>query len=94
MNTKEINIGNYSQQDYSVSAREILTSRSSITAIRRIDLTSFRNYSSLRIDVDATPVILTGANGAGKTNLLEALSFLAPGRGLRRSSASGWRGSA
>ena len=84
MNTKEINIGNYSQQDYSVSAREILTSRSSITAIRRIDLTSFRNYSSLRIDVDPTPVILTGANGAGKTNLLEALSFLAPGRGLRR----------
>jgi DNA replication and repair protein RecF len=28
-------------------------------------------------------VVLFGANGAGKTNLLEALSFLAPGRGLR-----------
>ena len=28
--------------------------------------------------------MLVGANGAGKTNLLEALSFLAPGRGLRR----------
>ena len=34
--------------------------------------------------VDERPVVLTGANGAGKTNLLEALSFLAPGRGLRR----------
>ena len=29
-------------------------------------------------------VVLTGANGSGKTNLLEALSFLSPGRGLRR----------
>jgi DNA replication and repair protein RecF len=38
----------------------------------------------LRLEIDARPVVLTGANGAGKTNLLEALSFLAPGRGLRR----------
>lgn len=35
------------------------------------------------MDIDARPVILTGANGAGKTNLLEAVSFLVPGRGLR-----------
>ena len=35
------------------------------------------------MDMDKRPVVLTGANGAGKTNLLEALSFLAPGRGLR-----------
>ena len=53
-------------------------------AIRRLDLTDFRNYRSLRLEIDPAPVILTGANGAGKTNLLEALSFLAPGRGLRR----------
>ncbi|NNE85916.1 MAG: DNA replication/repair protein RecF [Alphaproteobacteria bacterium] len=53
-------------------------------AIRRLDLTDFRNYRSLRLEIDAAPVVLTGANGAGKTNLLEALSFLAPGRGLRR----------
>jgi DNA replication and repair protein RecF len=55
-----------------------------IGAIRRLDLTDFRNYRSLRLEIDPTPVVLTGANGAGKTNLLEALSFLAPGRGLRR----------
>jgi DNA replication and repair protein RecF len=32
--------------------------------------------------------VLTGENGAGKTNVLEALSLLAPGRGLRRASLS------
>ena len=37
-----------------------------------------------RLEIEAAPVVLTGANGAGKTNLLEAVSFLAPGRGLRR----------
>lgn len=53
-------------------------------AIHRLVLTDFRNYQSLRLDIDARPVVLTGANGVGKTNLLEAISFLSPGRGLRR----------
>jgi DNA replication and repair protein RecF len=35
------------------------------------------------LTLDHRPVVLTGANGAGKTNLLEAISLLAPGRGLR-----------
>jgi DNA replication and repair protein RecF len=52
-------------------------------AVTRLTLTDFRCYASLRLDVDSRPVVLTGANGAGKTNLLEAVSFLAPGRGLR-----------
>jgi DNA replication and repair protein RecF len=52
--------------------------------VARLDLTNFRSYAALRLDVGPSPVVLTGANGAGKTNLLEALSFLAPGRGLRR----------
>jgi len=55
-----------------------------ILAVRQLRLTDFRNYRQLRLDCDLTPVVLVGANGAGKTNLLEALSFLAPGRGLRR----------
>ena len=46
-----------------------------VAAVRRLDLTDFRNYRSLRLDVEPAPVVLTGANGAGKTNLLEALSF-------------------
>jgi DNA replication and repair protein RecF len=52
--------------------------------IARLDLANFRNYRDLRVDIDRRLVVLTGANGAGKTNLLEAISFLAPGRGLRR----------
>ena len=52
-------------------------------AIERLTLTDFRSYRSLRVEVDTRPVVLTGPNGAGKTNLLEALSFFAPGRGLR-----------
>jgi DNA replication and repair protein RecF len=55
-----------------------------ILAVRQIRLTDFRNYRQLRLDCGQDPVVLVGANGAGKTNLLEALSFLAPGRGLRR----------
>lgn len=50
----------------------------------RLTLTNFRNYAALRIETAPRTVVLTGANGAGKTNLLEALSFLSPGRGLRR----------
>ncbi|MEH6726896.1 MAG: DNA replication/repair protein RecF [Hyphomicrobiales bacterium] len=52
--------------------------------ISRLSLTGFRNYDHLSLTLDTRPVVLTGANGAGKTNLLEAISFLSPGRGLRR----------
>lgn len=53
--------------------------------IHRLMLTNFRSYHAARVQLDrAGPVVLTGANGAGKTNLIEAISLLAPGRGLRR----------
>ncbi|MGB7260345.1 MAG: DNA replication/repair protein RecF [Pseudolabrys sp.] len=53
--------------------------------IRRLTLTNFRSYHAAQIELaGAGPIVLTGANGAGKTNLIEAISFLAPGRGLRR----------
>src|SRR5258708_16072883 len=53
--------------------------------VRRLTLTNFRSYHAAQVSLDhAGPVVLTGANGAGKTNLIEAISLLAPGRGLRR----------
>jgi DNA replication and repair protein RecF len=54
--------------------------------IRRLSLKNFRNYPYAQVVLDSTaPVVLTGANGAGKTNFIEAISLFAPGRGLRRS---------
>ena len=52
--------------------------------ISRLRLSAFRNYQSAALDLDGRHLVLVGANGAGKTNLLEAISLLAPGRGLRR----------
>lgn len=66
--------------------------------VERIALTGFRNYASATLEPGPDPVVLVGANGAGKTNLLEAVSLLAPGQGLRgapfvdlaRSGTPGW----
>ena len=55
------------------------------SGIKRLTLTDFRNYQSLRINSDICPIVITGENGAGKTNILEAISLLTPGRGLRGS---------
>ena len=57
-------------------------------AVERLVLTDFRSFAHLRVGVDRRPVVLTGANGAGKTNVLEALSLLSPGRGLRNARLS------
>ncbi len=53
------------------------------SGVQRLTLTDFRNYKNLRIEADISPIIITGENGSGKTNILEAISFLTPGRGLR-----------
>lgn len=54
------------------------------TSVARLGLTDFRCHRRLRLDLSDQPVVLTGDNGSGKTSVLEALSMLAPGRGLRR----------
>lgn len=52
--------------------------------IQTLQLNHFRNYASADLaDLPCGPVVLCGANGAGKTNILEAVSFFSPGRGLR-----------
>lgn len=52
--------------------------------VQRLTVSDFRSYRRIRLEPDHRPVVLTGPNGAGKTNLLEALSLLTPGSGLRR----------
>jgi DNA replication and repair protein RecF len=52
--------------------------------IRRLALTNFRSYRAASLETGRDLVVLAGANGAGKTNLIEAISLLVPGRGLRR----------
>ena len=51
--------------------------------VRTLKLTDFRNYTRAEIKLDARPVVLIGDNGSGKTNLLEAVSLLGAGNGLR-----------
>ncbi|MBU2583270.1 MAG: DNA replication/repair protein RecF [Alphaproteobacteria bacterium] len=53
-------------------------------SVERLTLTNFRNYASAVITPGDRSVVLVGPNGSGKTNLLEAVSLLVPGQGLRR----------
>src|SRR5882672_853968 len=52
--------------------------------VLRLTLTNFRNYHAASLETGAKTIVLVGPNGAGKTNLIEAISFFAPGRGLHR----------
>ena len=52
--------------------------------VERLLLTNFRNYVSATLTFGPSPVVLVGQNGAGKTNLMEAVSLLASGHGLRQ----------
>jgi DNA replication and repair protein RecF len=61
----------------------VLASHAGRIGVTRLTLAEFRNYRAARVDLTPGPVVLTGCNGAGKTNLLEAISLLSPGRGLR-----------
>jgi DNA replication and repair protein RecF len=56
--------------------------------VSRLTLTEFRSYASALIEPGPGFVLLFGENGAGKTNLLEAVSLLTPGRGLRGAALS------
>ena len=63
---------------------EILSINNGIkSGVTRLTLTDFRNYAHLRLNAELAPIVITGENGSGKTNILEAISFLTPGRGLR-----------
>ncbi len=75
-------------------------SRAIVTELR---LRHFRSHRAVDLAFDGRPVAIFGANGAGKTNLIEAVSLLSPGRGMRRAAtddlvrrpeALGWKVSA
>lgn len=55
-----------------------------MASLAHLRLTDFRSYGRLDLDLLPGPIVLFGQNGAGKTNLMEAISMLSPGRGLRR----------
>lgn len=68
--------------------------------LSRLSLAQFRSWNRLDLDLDDRPLAIFGPNGSGKTNILEAVSMLAPGRGLRGAPApeqarqgmdAGWR---
>lgn len=55
--------------------------------LKQLRLSHFRSYKLLNLALDERPVAIYGSNGTGKTNILEAVSMLSPGRGLRRARA-------
>src|SRR6476659_8576 len=59
-----------------------------MTAVSRLTLSDFRSYASASLEAADGFVLLFGENGVGKTNLLEAVSLLTPGRGLRGAALS------
>lgn len=59
-----------------------------MAAVTRLSVTDFRSYADALIEPGAGFVLLYGENGAGKTNLLEAVSLLSPGRGIRGAALS------
>jgi DNA replication and repair protein RecF len=56
--------------------------QSNLPYIEELRLSQFRNIESLTLKLSPNPIVFTGLNGAGKTNILEALSFFSPGKGM------------
>jgi DNA replication and repair protein RecF len=56
-----------------------------LTKIGKLNLTDFRNHSYSSITTDKDFILLTGSNGSGKTNILEAISMFSASKGLRSS---------
>ena len=53
--------------------------------LKKLNLKKFRNHFNLNLVLPNSSVLIYGENGCGKTNILEAISLLNPGKGLRKS---------
>lgn len=56
--------------------------------VKSLTLTNFRNYASLSLDFPEDKIFITGSNGTGKTNILEAIDYLVLGRSFRKAENS------
>lgn len=62
---------------------EVVGCASAAVRVTALRLRDFRSFARLELDSGGGSVVVLGDNGAGKSNLLEAISLLAPGRGMR-----------
>jgi DNA replication and repair protein RecF len=76
-------LGGYSERRVAGAMGEAPKGAAARLFVEELKLTNFRNYERVAVELDARPVVLVGDNGAGKTNLLEAVSLLGAGQGLR-----------
>ncbi len=53
--------------------------------IKKLTLKNFRNHIDLSLNISESSLLIYGDNGCGKTNILEAISLLNQGKGLRKS---------
>lgn len=53
-------------------------------SLNSLEIYNFRNHQSLKVNqLKSESIVITGSNGIGKTNILEAISLLTPSKGLR-----------
>jgi DNA replication and repair protein RecF len=76
-------LGGQSERALAGAMEEVPSDAGSRLFVEELKLTDFRNYVRAVLSLDERPVVLVGDNGEGKTNLLEAVSLLGPGQGLR-----------
>ena len=67
---------------------DLENSNKSFDQIKSLKLINFRSHSDFSLSLSGKPLAIIGENGAGKTNILEAISLLSPGRGMRNSKFS------
>ena len=75
---KKVESDNYTSNNYTKEEK-------SFDSIRSLKLTNFRSHENLSFLLSGKPLSIVGQNAVGKTNILEAISLLSPGRGLKNS---------